>query len=69
VGNEIYKQFRKNPLWFNFLAFTAAQFTLAIFLCAYGIKERKSNTVISMVFFTLAVLFVFVSMQTAGLTY
>ncbi|MNW68941.1 hypothetical protein C1I60_02210 [Paenibacillus terrae] len=81
----MYKQFRKNPLWFNILALTAAviefssiffvsnaycrsgaQFTMAIFCCAYGIKERKNNSRISIVFFTLAALFVFVSLLTLG---
>lgn len=84
----MYKQFRKNPLWFNILTFavivvefigiffvnnaycrSGAQFTMAIFCCAYGIKERKSNISMSIVFFTLAVPFVYVSLQTLWITY
>lgn len=48
---------------------SGAQFTMAVFCCAYGIKEWKSNTRISIVFFTLAVLFVYVSSQTLVITY
>ncbi|MEW9699448.1 hypothetical protein [Paenibacillus sp. SI8] len=54
----------KNAYWRS-----GAQFIMAIFLCACGVKERKNNPTMSAVYFVLAVPFVFISAQTLWLQY
>ncbi|NRF95784.1 hypothetical protein HQN89_33700 [Paenibacillus frigoriresistens] len=56
--------FVQNPYYLS-----GSQFTMTIFASAYGIKEWRTNTVISIIMFTLALLFVYVSLQTLAITW
>jgi hypothetical protein len=48
----------------NYYYRSGSQFVMALFLVAYGFKERKINPLYTAVFYFLAIVFVYLSWQT-----